>query len=250
MRHGKKFNHLGRKAGHRRAMLRNMASSLIIHKRITTTAAKAKELRKYIEPVITKSKTDGIAARRLAFRYLQDKNAVHELFTAVSGKVAERNGGYTRIIKLGTRLGDNAETAIIELVDFNELYTQSKTKSTSKRRRRRGGKAAKPEAQVETQDTAVAEEEPVVEDVVTEEPVVEEPATEDAAVEETAEVVETVEEEPEAEEAQPEAEAVTDEADEEVATPDAESSTEIADEANAETDGADDSAEEEKKPEE
>jgi large subunit ribosomal protein L17 len=147
MRHGKKFNHLGRKVGHRKALLRNMASSLVLHKRIKTTLAKAKALQQYVEPIITKARgndsgDDLMNASRVAFKYLQDKTAVKELFTNVASKVAERNGGYTRIIKLGARLGDNAELAIIELVDFNEMYTQSKSTSAggSKRRRRRSGK--------------------------------------------------------------------------------------------------------------
>ena len=162
MRHGKKFNHLGRKVGHRKAMLRNMASSLILHKRIKTTVAKAKALQQYVEPVINKAKGNDsgdalMNASRLAFRYLQDKHAVNELFSTVAGKVAERNGGYTRIIKLGTRLGDNADVAIIELVDFNDMYTQSKSASTSsKRRRRRGGKSSN-ETVVETAE-AITEE--------------------------------------------------------------------------------------------
>lgn len=162
MRHGKKFNHLGRKAGHRKAMLRNMASSLILNKRITTSLAKAKALRPYIEPVITKAKVDGMASRRLAFRYLQDKTAVHELFTDVAGKTAERNGGYTRIIKLGTRLGDNTEMALVELVDYNDLYSQSSTKSSGKKRRRRGGgkkKSTSEESTSESQEQTVAEAE-------------------------------------------------------------------------------------------
>jgi large subunit ribosomal protein L17 len=120
MRHGKKFNHLGRTASHRAALLSNMASSLILHKRIETTVAKAKELRKYIEPMITKSKTDSTNNRRVVFSYLQNKDAIKELFSIVSEKVANRPGGYTRIIKLGNRLGDNAEMCFIELVDFNE----------------------------------------------------------------------------------------------------------------------------------
>ena len=118
MRHGKKFNHLGRKAAHRNAMLANMACSLIEHKRINTTVAKAKELKKYVEPLITRSKEDSTHNRRMAFRYLRNKNAVTELFREVSVKVGDRPGGYTRIIKTGTRLGDNAEMCLIELVEF------------------------------------------------------------------------------------------------------------------------------------
>ena len=121
MRHGRKFNHLGRKSAHRKAMLSNMACSLIEHKRIKTTLAKAKALRVYVEPIITKSKTDTTHSRRVAFSYLKNKEAVKELFGEISDRVAERPGGYTRILKIGNRLGDNAEMAIIELVDFNEL---------------------------------------------------------------------------------------------------------------------------------
>ena len=148
MRHGKKVNHLGRKAAHRKAMLANMACSLIEHKRINTTVAKAKALKQYIEPLITKSKAEnnqsaekGTHNRRVAFRNLRDKHAVSELFSTVSEKVGDRPGGYTRIIKLGNRQGDNAEMAMIELVDFNELYNAGKPKKKkSTRRGRRGGK--------------------------------------------------------------------------------------------------------------
>jgi len=143
MRHGRKINHLGRTAPHRKAMLSNMASSLIINKRITTTVAKAKALRKYVEPLITKSKVDSTHSRRTIFSYLQNKESVKELFEGVSDKVSTRPGGYTRIIKTGNRLGDNAEMCIIELVDFNELYTNNKSAapaSTKKKRTRRSGK--------------------------------------------------------------------------------------------------------------
>ena len=141
MRHGKKFNHLGRKAPHRKAMLANMACSLIEHKRINTTVAKAKALRGFVEPLITKSKTDSTHSRRMAFKYLRNKYAVTELFREVAPKVADRPGGYTRIIKTGKRLGDNAEMCMIELVDFNTIYgTETKKKTT--RRSRRGGKPA------------------------------------------------------------------------------------------------------------
>ena len=122
MRHGKKFNHLGRKAAHRKAMLANMACSLIEHKRIRTTLAKAKALRMYIEPLITKSKNDTTHSRRVVFSYLKQKEAITELFADISSRVAERPGGYTRILKLGNRLGDNASMAMIELVDFNSIY--------------------------------------------------------------------------------------------------------------------------------
>ena len=141
MRHNKKFNHLGRKTAHRKAMLANMASSLIIHKRITTTVAKAKALRMYVEPLITKSKKDSTHSRRVVFSYLQDKEAVSELFREVSAKIADRPGGYTRILKTGNRLGDNAEMCIIELVDYNEAMLAAKEEAAApkKRRSRRGG---------------------------------------------------------------------------------------------------------------
>ena len=126
MRHGKKFNHLGRKAAHRKAMLANMACSLIEHKRIKTTLAKAKALRVYIEPLITKSKKDTTHSRRIVFSYLKQKEAITELFGDISVKVANRQGGYTRILKLSNRLGDNADMAMIELVDYNELYSTTK----------------------------------------------------------------------------------------------------------------------------
>lgn len=137
MRHGKKFNHLGRTKPHREAMLANMACSLIEHKRINTTVAKAKALRKYLEPLITKSKTDSTHSRRVCFSYLKNKYAVTELFREIAPKVAEREGGYTRIIKTGFRLGDSADMCMIELVDFNEIYGKKEKKKT--RRSRRGG---------------------------------------------------------------------------------------------------------------
>lgn len=141
MRHGKKFNHLGRKTAHRKAMLSNMACSLIEHKRINTTLAKAKALRGFVEPLITRSKTDSTHSRRIAFKHLRSKYSVTELFREVAPKVADRPGGYTRIIRTGKRLGDNAEMCMIELVDFNEIYgTETKKKTT--RRSRRGGKTA------------------------------------------------------------------------------------------------------------
>lgn len=150
MRHGKKHNHLGRTDSHRKAMLANMASSLIEHKRITTTLAKAKALRVYVEPIITKSKNDTTHSRRTVFSYLQSKDAVTELFREISGKVANRPGGYTRIIKLENRLGDNAEMALIELVDYNTVYSTETAAPVKKATRRRGGsgkgKAAAAEA--------------------------------------------------------------------------------------------------------
>ena len=155
MRHGKKFNHLGRTADHRRAMLADMAISLIMHKRITTTLAKAKELKKFVEPLITKSKDDTTNSRRVVFSYLQSKEAVTELFKEISVKVAERPGGYTRIIKLGTRPGDAAEMCFIELVDYNENMAKAPAKKT---RRRRSTKKAADAPVVE--EAAVATEEP------------------------------------------------------------------------------------------
>ncbi|PCJ84182.1 MAG: 50S ribosomal protein L17, partial [Flavobacteriales bacterium] len=133
MRHGNKINALGRKAPHRKAMLANMASSLIQHKRINTTIAKAKALRGFVEPLITKSKSDTTHSRRMVFRYLQDKNAVSELFREVAPKIGERPGGYTRILKTGFRLGDSAEMCMIELVDFNETYIKEEKVKKSRR---------------------------------------------------------------------------------------------------------------------
>jgi len=141
MRHGKKINHLGRTHSHREAMLSNMASSLILHKRISTTTAKAKALRKYVEPLLTRSKDDSTHSRRMVFSYLQDKNAVIELFREVAPKIAERPGGYTRILKTGNRLGDNADMCMMELVDFNTGYSGAgKEAKKAKGTRRRGGK--------------------------------------------------------------------------------------------------------------
>jgi len=184
MRHGKKFNHLSRTAPHRRAMLSNMASSLIQHKRITTTVAKAKALRKYVEPLITKSKDDTTHSRRVVFSYLQDKDSVTTLFNEIAEKVAARPGGYTRIIKTNNRLGDNADMCIIELVDYNELLLAD-AKPEKKATRRRGGKK-------KTEDKAVeaATTESVVEDaVVVEEATPEVEEVVEAAVEETTEAV-------------------------------------------------------------
>lgn len=143
MRHGKKFNHLGRTDSHRKAMLANMASSLILHKRIITTLAKAKALRVYVEPIITKSKNDTTHSRRTVFSYLQDKDVVTTLFREVAEKVASRPGGYTRILKMQNRLGDNASMAMIELVDFNEVYKSGSAVVEKKSTRRRGSKAKK-----------------------------------------------------------------------------------------------------------
>ncbi len=156
MRHGKKFNHLGRTASHRKALLSNMACSLIEHKRINTTVAKAKALRVYIEPLLTKAKEDTTHNRRTVFSYLQNKEAVTELFRTIAPKIAERNGGYCRIIKTGFRLGDGADTAMIELVDFNELYSaKSDAKKTTRRSRRSSSKKETSEApEVKAEESA------------------------------------------------------------------------------------------------
>ncbi len=159
MRHGKKFNHLGRTASHRSALLSNMACSLIEHKRINTTVAKAKALRVYVEPILTKAKEDTTHNRRIAFSYLQSKEAVAELFRTVAPKIAARNGGYTRIIKTGFRPGDAADTALIELVDFNELYNpNAEEKKATRRSRRSTKKEAAVVAAPVVEETAVVEE--------------------------------------------------------------------------------------------
>ena len=197
MRHGKKFNHLGRTASHRAALLSNMASSLILHKRIETTVAKAKELRKYVEPLITKSKDDSTNNRRVVFAYLQNKESVKELFGIVSEKVANRPGGYTRIIKLGNRLGDNAEICFIELVDFNETMLAASAEKAGKTRRSRRSGAKKEEGSeaivaaaapaIEAPSAEVVEDAVVVEEVVAEEaPVAEVVAETEVAAEEVA----------------------------------------------------------------
>lgn len=153
MRHGKKVNHLGRTSSHRHALMSNMAASLILNKRINTTLAKAKALRKYVEPLITKSKSDSTHSRRVVFSYLQNKFAVTELFREVSAKVADRPGGYTRIIKLGNRPGDAAEMAMIELVDFNTLYTKEKVAKKAKTTRRGRKPKVKAEGEEATAET-------------------------------------------------------------------------------------------------
>jgi large subunit ribosomal protein L17 len=215
MRHAKKNNHLGRTATHRAAMLSNMATSLLLHKRISTTLAKAKELRKYIEPLITRGKEDTTHSRRVVFSYLQNKFAVSELFREISQKVGDRPGGYTRILKTGFRKGDNAEMCIIELVDYNETYTAGEEKQkTVKTRRSRGGKAKTETVEsnvsttlnsqmqhAESRMEEVEVEEPVVEEVqevvnevvedtpvaeIVEEPAVEEPIVEASVAEEPA----------------------------------------------------------------
>ena len=156
MRHGKKFNHLGRTADHRQAMLANMAISLIMHKRITTTLAKAKALKKYVEPLITRAKDDSTNSRRVVFRYLQNKEALKELYGVVAEKIADRPGGYTRVIKLGSRLGDGADMAFIELVDFDE--NMAKVPKAAKRTRRGGKKKAEAPAAEAPVAEAPAEE--------------------------------------------------------------------------------------------
>jgi len=161
MRHNKKFNHLGRQKGHREAMLSNMSTSLIMHKRIFTTTAKAKALKMVIEPLITKAKTDSTASRRQAFSLLQDKNAVTELFSVVAPKVGDRPGGYTRLLKTGFRLGDNAQMCFIELVDFNENRLKEKTEK--KARTRRAGAAKKKAADVVEATEVQAPEVPAAE---------------------------------------------------------------------------------------
>jgi large subunit ribosomal protein L17 len=194
MRHRKSINHLGRTANHRNAMLANMAASLILHKRIKTTTAKAKALRMYVEPLITKSKDDSTHARRLAFSFLQNKEAVTELFREVSPKIIERPGGYTRILKTGTRLGDNADMCIIELVDYNTNLLAAKEEATAKtgRRRRRGGKK---KDTVETSAPAAPEIKAVEEseaEKVTDISAVDEKTAVEAPAEETDEVKENI----------------------------------------------------------
>jgi len=181
MRHGKKVNHLSRQAPHRKAMLANMACSLIEHKRINTTVAKAKALQKYIEPLITKSKTDSTHSRRTVFSYLKSKESVTELFREVSTKIMDRPGGYTRILKTGFRLGDNAQMCFIELVDYNEnMLKDSSTKKTTAKRRRGGSKKTDekivPVAETKVEDVAVVDEPKTekVEDAKVEEPKAEE----------------------------------------------------------------------------
>jgi large subunit ribosomal protein L17 len=158
MRHRKKFNHLGRKTAHRKSMLANMASSLILHKRISTTTAKAKALKMYVEPLISKSKVDSTHSRRIVFGYLKQKEAVTELFREISPKIINRNGGYTRILKTGNRLGDNAEMCMVELVDFNETYlTEKKAEVKKSTRRKRGGSKATGEAATEVLEVKAPE---------------------------------------------------------------------------------------------
>jgi len=206
MRHNKKFNHLSRKSAHRKAMLANMACSLIAHKRIATTVPKAKALRVYVEPLLTKSKEDTTNSRRQVFALLQNKEAVTELFREISVKIADRPGGYTRILRTGFRLGDNAEMCIIELVDYNENMLKEKSAKKTRRTRRAGGaksettpaakeaKAEKAVAETVAEEAPIAEEVVEVVEVVEETPQVEE--TVEAAVEEAPKAEETVEEAP------------------------------------------------------
>lgn len=215
MRHGDKINNLGRTASHRRAMLANMAIALIEHKRITTTLAKAKALRKYVEPLVTKAKSNTTHSRRVVFSYLQNKDAVTELFGPIADKIGERPGGYMRVIKLGFRRGDGAETAMIEFVDFNETYNPNAGKVRQAKKTRRGGRrsaAAAPAAPAPEAPAAETTEEAVVEAVAAEE-VVEQVA--ETVAETTEEVVAAAEET--AAEAVEAAEEVVAEATEEVA---------------------------------
>ena len=207
MRHNKNFNHLGRKTAHRKAMLSNMACSLIEHKRISTTVAKAKALRQFVEPLVTRSKEDTTHSRRIVFSALGNKFAVSELFRSVGPKVASRDGGYTRIIRTGNRLGDNAEMCMIELVDFNDIYGTEAKKKRSRRSRRGGAKAAAAPAAEVAAAEAVVEEAPAVE-AATEEAPAAEPATEEAPAAEAA-----TEEAPAAEAATEEAPAAEEAAD-------------------------------------
>jgi large subunit ribosomal protein L17 len=165
MRHGDKINNLGRTASHRKALLRNMSIALIEHKRITTTLAKAKALRRHIEPLLTKAKTNTTHSRRMAFSLLQNKEAVKELFGTVASRIGERPGGYVRVIRLGFRRGDGAETAMIELVDFNEVYNPNAGKVRQQKKTRRGGGAVKKASESAVADTP-GQVDPIVEDVV------------------------------------------------------------------------------------
>jgi large subunit ribosomal protein L17 len=204
MRHGKKVNHLGRTDSHRKAMLANMASSLILHKRITTTLAKAKALRVYVEPILTKAKNDTTHSRRTVFSYLQDKETVTILFREIAEKIANRPGGYTRIIKMENRLGDNAEMALIELVDYNTVYGNDVAKTEKKATRRRGG-SGKAKAAAPVAAAAASAEVTPADDAV----VIEEPKAEAAPVVEAA--APAVEETPATDEATPEAPAANEE---------------------------------------
>ncbi len=217
MRHRKSFNHLGRKTAHRKAMLSNMASSLIMNKRIQTTTAKAKALRSYIEPLLTKAKEDTTHSRRVVFSYLQDKDSVSELFREVAQKIGDRPGGYTRILKIGNRLGDNADMAIIELVDYNENIVSEKSTAKSSTRRKRRGSGSTGKQEQESTKTVVAESDELVEDakIVEEEVKSESTEVETAAVAAVADVAEEKAEEVE-EDVEPKAEKVEEEVEEDV----------------------------------
>ena len=196
MRHNRKINHLSRTAAHRDAMLANMATSLILHKRITTTVAKAKALKKYVEPLITRSKDDTTNSRRVVFSHLQSKEAIKELFGEVATKVGDRPGGYTRIIKLGFRRGDVAQLCFIELVDFDDNMAKAVTKKRSTRRSR---KSSKPAAETQAAETKTEEKAPVAEETKPETPIAEEakpetPAADEAKPAEEAESAETKDE--------------------------------------------------------
>jgi large subunit ribosomal protein L17 len=189
MRHGNKINHLGRKKAHRDALLKNLSNALIRYKRINTTLAKAKELRKHIEPLLTKCKTDSTHNRRILFSYLQDKESIKELFGTISDKISSRPGGYTRIIKLGFRSSDAAEMAMIELVDFNEIYKTESSSAAGKTRRSRKKASTAPVVNA-VEEAPVVEE--VVEEVAVEETAsIEETTVEEIAVEETVNIEET-----------------------------------------------------------
>ena len=255
MRHNKNFNHLGRKTAHRKAMLSNMACSLIEHKRISTTVAKAKALRQFVEPLVSRSKEDTTHSRRVVFSALGNKYAVSELFRSVGPKVASRDGGYTRIIRTGNRLGDNAEMCMIELVDFNDIYGTEAKKKRSRRSRRGGAKAAAAPAAAEAAATeAVVEEAPAAEAAAEEAPAAEAAAEEapaaEAAAEEAPAAEAAAEEAPAAEaaaEEAPAAEAAAEEAPAaEAAAEEAPAAEAAAEEAPAAEEAGDD-AEEEKK---
>ncbi len=195
MRHNRTINHLGRTAEHRSAMLANMASSLILHKRISTTLAKAKALRSYVEPLLTKSKTDSVHSRRTVFSYLGNKDAAKELFREVAQKIADRPGGYTRILKTGTRLGDQAEMCIIELVDYNELMTGEKEAKTAKKGRSRRGSGKKAAAESKEEIKPAQKAAKTVEDKVTPEVADEaKPENDESAAPESTEVTEPTKE--------------------------------------------------------
>ena len=196
MRHGKKINHLGRTSSHRKAMLSNMASSLILHKRISTTLAKAKALRTFVEPLFTRSKDDSTHNRRMVFSYLQNKEAVSELFREISKKISDRPGGYTRILKTGNRLGDNADMCIIELVDYNEAMLGSKEAVKAKATRRKRSAPAKKKGETETAEAA--KEKAVTGDTETEVADEKKPAkTDNITVEAGEEKTEEIQEQPE-----------------------------------------------------